>query len=294
MPHTSFLNTTTTSTFANSSTTLPRAGEPASLSLTTTPHDLSLFGRAILSSRLLSPSDTRRWLKPHTSTSNLRNAVGAPWEIYHFSTNATAPVIDIYTKTGAIGRYAAYFGLAPTHDVGFAILAHDAAGAPDLNAHADVALGALLAVDAVGRAQAKQELAGTYRGTANSSILVSETGEEDPGLAVERFVVEGVDWRARLAVLSGVADAADLDFRLYPTNLREVGEGGAVRQVFRAVFQDKSAPVDQGTPTCVTWMDVDSLKWKGKALDTFVFEVGGKGNATSITVPAFGVELWRR
>jgi hypothetical protein len=95
-----------------------------------------------LTSELLPPATSRRWLKPFTSTSNLRNAVGRPWEIYHYSTLPTDPVIDVYMKTGSVGRYSSHFGLVPSHDVGFAILAVDSQReAPDLNAYADVTLG---------------------------------------------------------------------------------------------------------------------------------------------------------
>ena len=117
-------------------------GEPASLGLHSTISDLATAGRAMLTSKLLPPSTTRRWLKPFTSTSKLRNAVGRPWEIYHYGNSPTDPIIDIYTKTGSIGRYSSYFGLVPSHDVGFVILAIDThQEAPDLNAYADITLG---------------------------------------------------------------------------------------------------------------------------------------------------------
>jgi len=117
-------------------------GEPASFGLLSTISDLVTIGRAILTSKLLAPSTTRRWLKPFTSTSNLRNAVGRPWEIYHYGNSPTDPVIDIYTKTGSIGRYSSYFGLVPSHNVGFVILAVDTnQEAPDLNTYADITLG---------------------------------------------------------------------------------------------------------------------------------------------------------
>lgn len=117
-------------------------GEQASLGLLSTISDLATLGHAMLTSKLLPAAVTRRWLKPFTSTSNLRNSVGRPWEIYHYGTLPTDPVIDIYTKTGTLGRYSSYFGLVPSHDVGFAILAVDQGSeAPDMNAYADVTIG---------------------------------------------------------------------------------------------------------------------------------------------------------
>lgn len=117
-------------------------GEPAALGLVSTISDLAALGHAMLTSEILPAAITRRWMKPFTSTSNLRNSVGRPWEIYHYGTLPTDPVIDIYTKTGTVGRYSSYFGLVPSHDVGFAILAVDQGPeAPDLSAYADITIG---------------------------------------------------------------------------------------------------------------------------------------------------------
>jgi CubicO group peptidase (beta-lactamase class C family) len=128
--------------FGNGLSNTSLDGEQAALGLVSTISDLVKLGRAILTSRLLPSATTRRWLKPFTSTSNLRNAVGRPWEIYHYSTLPTDPVIDIYMKTGSVGRYSSQFGLVPSHDVGFAILAVDSEREePDLNAYADITLG---------------------------------------------------------------------------------------------------------------------------------------------------------
>ncbi|KAL1642897.1 hypothetical protein SLS58_005138 [Diplodia intermedia] len=254
MTRTALLRADDTHTFG---TGLPPAvGEPASLSLISTPHDLSLAGAAMLSSTLLPPGATRRWLSPASATSNLRNAVGRPWEIYHFGTDATDPVVDVYTKTGSIGAYSAYFGLAPDHDVGFSILAYDdgdeeegGGAAPDLNAYADVALEALLAVAALGRKQAGALLAGEYRcadaanANSSSSLVLGETGDADPGLAVESFVVDGADWRARTAALMAVERPADLDFRLYPTNLRAAAADGGLSVVLKSFRGDSEAHV---------------------------------------------------
>jgi CubicO group peptidase (beta-lactamase class C family) len=66
------------SLFGNGLTNSSLQGEPASLGLISTISDLATAGRAMLTFKLLPPSTTRRWLKPFTSTSNLRNAVGRP------------------------------------------------------------------------------------------------------------------------------------------------------------------------------------------------------------------------
>jgi CubicO group peptidase (beta-lactamase class C family) len=120
------------------------AGEKAALGLISTISDLSELGRSILTSAILPRDTTRRWLKPFASTSNLRTAVGRPWEIYHYSTAPTDAITDVYTKSGTVGKYSSYFGLVPSYDVGFAILAVESGSeAPDLNAYADITLGGL-------------------------------------------------------------------------------------------------------------------------------------------------------
>jgi hypothetical protein len=43
--------------------------------------DLSTLGRAILSSKLIKPSLTRRWLNPVTFASDFLASVGAPWGV---------------------------------------------------------------------------------------------------------------------------------------------------------------------------------------------------------------------
>lgn len=99
----------------------------------------------MLSSTLLPSATTRRWLHPGMDTSNLRNGVGRPWEVYRAG-SATLPILDVLTKSGNIGQYASYFGLVPDLGAGFAILAHDstvADGKLDLNVYADIVSEAL-------------------------------------------------------------------------------------------------------------------------------------------------------
>ena len=141
LKHTHFLNSKS-QLFGDGISNVSLNGEQAALGLASTISDLAKLGRSILTSAILPPATTRRWLKPFASTSNLRNAVGRPWEIYHYSATPTDPVTDVYTKSGTVGRYSSYFGLVPSYDVGFAILAVDSGEeAPDLNAYADIALG---------------------------------------------------------------------------------------------------------------------------------------------------------
>ncbi|KAK4897614.1 hypothetical protein LTR27_004760 [Elasticomyces elasticus] len=260
---------------ANSSS----VGEPAALGLYSSIRDLSKLGRSILTSSLLTPAQTRRWLKPISSTSNLRNAVGRPWEIYHYSKTPTDPIIDIYTKLGTIGNYSSYFGLVPAYDIGFAIAAQDDTGAPDLNAYADMALVALDALDKLARAQANDNLAGTFT-RPGENITVQLTGD-DAGLAVTELFNGDRDVLGTLAHDAGIASVKNLDLRIYPKNRME-WLGGWTSQSFQGVLQDKSALVDAGTPTCISWKTIGLLPLK-----EFVFEISGDGKAQNLVYAGF-------
>ena len=254
--------------------------------------DLSTAGKAILNSTLLPQAQTDRWLKPVTHTSNPANSVGYPWIIYSSGDYPNTSMVDIYTYYSSISQYSSYIGLVPDYNVGFTVLAADSVSAPDLNAHADIIGDIILpALMKMAVKQAGAQFGGQYTCSSgfNSSITVSV--DELPGMIVERFVSNGTDFRKTLASFIGVEDPDALSIRLYPTRLvSQTGSGGS-RVAFRAVLQDKNELADAGTPTCVSWMDVDKLKYQGRALDSFVFEVDGDGNAVGIEVSALELQL---
>ena len=248
--------------FASKDLKLTQKGDPGASSLISTVADLARAGNALLSARLLPPAATRRWLRHGADTSNLRNGAGRPWETYRAGRAAVAPVVDVWTKSGHLGpHYASYFGLVPDFDVGFAVLAHDGGvrdgSRPlDLNVYADVVGEALGPLRSMAAAETVARYAGTYRGGHDGSMAVLNVTKDGPGLAVQVLRVGGVDVRAEAARRLGLRSVSDLDFRLYPSNVREQGSLGSD---FVAVFQDRSAPVDMGTPTCITWQEVGSL-----------------------------------
>jgi len=95
------------------------------------------------------------------------------------------------------------------------------------------------------------------------------------------------DVRARIAKLKGINPEALL-FRLYPTNLQEDG-----KLSFRAIWQDRNALAGAGTPTYVSWMDIEDLVYGGESLDEFVFELGADGRAEAVEIPALRATLQR-
>lgn len=257
--------------------------------------DLSTAGKAILNSTLLPRTQTNRWLKPVSHTSNPANSLGYPWIVYSSGDYPSTSMVDIYTYYSSIGQYSSYIGLVPDYNVGFTVLAADSVSAPDLNAHADIIGDVILpALMKTAVTQAGARFGGQYTAASglNSSITVSV--DELPGMFVDKFVSNGTDFRKTLASLIGVEDPEALSIRLYPTGLVSETASGGSRVSFRAVLQDKNELADADTPTCVSWMDVDKFKYQGIALDLFVFEVHADGNAVGVEIPGLELHLNRK
>jgi hypothetical protein len=255
-------------------------------------NDLSKAGHAILNSSLLSQVSTNRWLKPISQTSNIADDIGAPFSIFRatLTGKSTGALVPIYTQFGTQGLYSSYFGLATDWGVGFVILSADTVAAADLNAHADLVSQYLLpALEKTAIQQASLNYAGNYT-SGDSTLLIKVDGLS--GLSLTNWTSASKDVRAAFAELNSIPPAT-LDFRLYPTNIIDKTAQGS-RKAFRAVFQDVAAPVDAGTPTCITWMSsVDKFVYNGLSLDEFVFEVDEKGVAMGVGVPAFNFTLKR-
>lgn len=236
----------------------------------------------MLASDLLPPAVTRRWLKSHADTSNLRNGVGRPWEVYRAG-DSIRPIVDALTKAGTVGKYASYFGLTTDFNAGFAILAHDSSVEDrklDLNVHADIVsevLGYLLQIAA---AETGARYAGKFEG--KDSHAAFNTTDDGHGVAVQTLVINGVDIKNRIAQKLGIK-AKDLDFRIYPTNVEDESQ-----QQFVAVFQDSSALIDMGTPTCITWQEI------GADVEIYVrFNLDKEGNAVAFEIPQLDVKMDR-
>ncbi|KAK5094147.1 hypothetical protein LTR70_004281 [Exophiala xenobiotica] len=137
----------------------------AATGLFSTITDLSIIGRSILRSSLLPMPTTNRWLKPHSYTSNPRNGVGMPFDIYTPTLTGTVvgPITEIFTKLGPNGLYSPYFGLVPDYGVGFVVLSADTNQAADLNAYADLIAEYLLpTMEQTAAAEATIKYAGDY------------------------------------------------------------------------------------------------------------------------------------
>ena len=166
--------------------------------------------------------------------------------------------------------------------------------APDLNAIADLVLGGLLQIDELGRIEAKETIAGTCHapGQGNSTLRLEITGEV-PGITVSTLNMGSTDWLASIALQAGMSKTAYLDMRLYPTNLEHRLSDHQKQQVFQAVIADKSALVDAGTPTCVSWNTIDVLERAGEPLDRFIIGFDNQGVAAAVIWSALGYRYER-
>ncbi|KAF1952754.1 beta-lactamase/transpeptidase-like protein [Byssothecium circinans] len=257
-------------------------------------NDLAKMGRSMLKSTFLSPNTTRAWLKPTAFISDLRGAVGRPWEIYRVDTKAARGVIDVYGKGGDYGpSYSTWFGLVPDYDVGFIVGVGGKGNKRWLTTQiADILFPAL---EEAARLETDAAYAGSYKvaanGTASKITLTTEAGM--PGLGVTEFTSRGVDVLEALGQVYGVPASTE-NFRLFPTNLeRSVGDGTtevAWRGVVNAAF-----PNEQQSPwgACTAWFNVDGLAYGHYSLDSIVFTLGADGKVTKIRPRAFKVDYLR-
>lgn len=65
--------------------------------------DMVKLGQSILNNTQLSPTSTRRWLKPWTHTAVWQQAVGLAWEIARWPVGDR--IVDVYAKQGDFGKY---------------------------------------------------------------------------------------------------------------------------------------------------------------------------------------------
>jgi CubicO group peptidase (beta-lactamase class C family) len=276
---------------------LPLGDETAAGGMYSSSSDLTTIGRSILSSSLISPAQTRRWMKPHGLLSQSNAAVGAPWEIYRLELSPNNRIIDLYTKNGDIGSYSAVFVLSPDWDVGFNVLT---AGPIPKSVIANSRILAALVSDAVfpavenvAKEEADTGFAGTYIAGdegLNSSITV--VTDEKPGLGVSRWISNGTDMLS--APVEEAAIAAP-SVRLYPTGLKTDVGNGETEVGFRAVFEDLNVNPIGGIfgNRCESWVDADSTYWGAVGTDEFLVTIGADGKARSVTPRALMVELVR-
>ncbi|KAJ7806909.1 putative beta-lactamase, partial [Mycena leptocephala] len=249
--------------------------------------DIAKLGRAILNSTLLSPAQTRRWLKPHSHTASLTYSVGAPWEIQRLILPLENRVVDVYTKNGDLGSYFAFFALIPEYGVGFAALGASADGGAPLDVTVVSSLigdNFVPVLEDAARAEAEARFAGTFAAAGLNSSITLNTEAGRPGLGVSRWISNGTDMLVTL-------ETSPFTVRLYPTTLFSDS-----RYAFRAVYEetfDNTGPAPAFQDRCVTWGGVDTPTYGTVAFDDFVFELGEDGVAVSVEPRFLRVGLQR-
>ncbi|KAK8031994.1 beta-lactamase/transpeptidase-like protein [Apiospora arundinis] len=261
-------------------------------------NDLSSLGRAILSSRLISGGQTRRWLKPAILTSDLREGVSYPWGVKRIPLSnggGGSRITDAYNKAGSINAYSSLIILLPDYDVGITVLL--AGGWPG-NANWNIAdaIGQTLvpALEEAARMEAEAMYAGTYSSSNSSSdansaslnstiVLSTESGR--PGLGIDRWISNGTDMvpvAIRYTLNYNVTGPA---LRLYPTGLEKRNEDGSRKVAFKAMIQDRGATdhaSDMFSTNCGTWVGQTTAVYASMPLDQFVFHVDADGGVKSI------------
>lgn len=262
------------------------------------PNDLSAIGRAILSSKLIRPSLTHRWLNPVTFSADYVASVGSPWGVRRYQlAKDTQPhrTLSLFTKAGTFRKYTSFITLLKEFGLGFTIMV---AGDPALSNFqgADILGAALIpAYDAVARDEANQLFSGVYiarhAGTLDSDInswLTVSTDPNKPGLGVGPWIINGTNMVDTAVKLQSGSDSKPLraETRLYYTQIESRTVGGGKNQAWKAVFEDTGGPAF-GRPLfstdCGSWVGVTGITYGSLPLDEFIFSFDSSGKVVSIT-----------
>ena len=272
--------------------------------------DILAFGDAILTNKLLSTVQTRKWLKPASHTSSWGMSIGAPWEIMR-SDNITSDkrIVDVYTKSGDLGLYHAMLALIPDYDIVISILTGGAevSYTPFLNV---VIKGLVPAIEQAGREEVSSEngLTGTYVDHESNSNLTLSL-DDGPGLVIDSFNVRGFDVMHHVSSYSSGAVMGEtfpppadeyVDGRLYPTNITgEQGPDGTNQTAWRAVFEttppEQRAAMDtmgfNKDQSCMSWASLDRSAYNFASLWEFRFVLDNDGSVEGIRNDAFDINL---
>ncbi|KAF4943426.1 hypothetical protein FGADI_13415 [Fusarium gaditjirri] len=254
--------------------------------------DLRRIGQSILTYEMLSPSQTRRWMKPLSFTADPEVAVGAPWEIARV-TSTNNRTSWMYTKGGQLGMYNSLMALLPDWGVGLTVLAAGT-GASGVVGMVPGAIASKLvpALEQAAKRQARQNYNGRYGDERNG--LTVAVKDNLPGLGVTSWSSDGRDMfdSIRLIVSGSSIGSGNVSMRLYPTGLQKQTDGKARLESWRAVYEI----IDAASPSssyCASWFSIDSVTYGGVSIDEFVIDLSADGTSQGITISAFDTRLER-
>ncbi|KAI0108121.1 beta-lactamase/transpeptidase-like protein [Daldinia grandis] len=261
--------------------------------------DLLTFGQAILTYKLLSPPQTRQWLKPVALTSSSGLFIGAPWEIARGDKlTSDQRLIDVYSKAGDLGTHHAMFSLIPDYDLVVSVLiAGPKAGPGTAQIISSLVTQLLLpAIEDAGKEDAFARFAGTYRDEKSDSSITLAIDNDGPGLSVADWTVRGEDVRGHWLryLTSPTDDTAGMyvSMRLYPSGLSTNS-----RTAWRAVAQlgmpeqlvQMEALLFWPQGSCLTWALMDRAVYEFGALDEIIFNlVDTEAGSTAASVGLVG------
>ncbi|KAF2996923.1 hypothetical protein E8E13_006113 [Curvularia kusanoi] len=229
-------------------------------------NDISKLGHAILSSKLIKPSLTRRWLNPVTFSSDFSASVGAPWGIRRIPLGPIEQPfrsISAYTKAGTFRHYTAFLSLLKEYNLGFTIMMAGKSLVSNFMIADTLGASLIPAYDAVARDEADSIYSGVYvsygaNAMPNSSLIIS-TDPRKPGLGLSSWISNGTNMVEKAIQLSTGSSSLALnpEARLYYTQLETKAKNGKKRQAWKAVFEDTGAPTPSGpllfSTVCGSW-----------------------------------------
>ncbi|XXH03800.1 hypothetical protein Hte_010206 [Hypoxylon texense] len=266
--------------------------------------DILAFSEAILTNKLLPPTQTRWWLKPVTFTSSLGIFIGAPWEFIR-ADNVTSDqrLVDFYTKEGDLGTYHAILVMIPDYDLVASILTSGPESSSSIVQllFSQTITSLLPAIETAGKDEAQAVFAGTYVDEETNSTLTLQVDDEGPGLNITEWTVRGMDvpshWLNYLSAISSSLPEIHVSMRLYPSGL-VAGSKTAWRVAIDLGTPEEIAQADaqlfwsQGS--CLAWATMDRAVYEFGALDEMVFSLSDTesgGAATSVELVGFRATL---
>ncbi|KAM0431865.1 hypothetical protein ACHAPT_005117 [Fusarium lateritium] len=268
-------------------------------------NDLHAFGDALLRHELLSPVDTRKWMKPRTSTSSEGTLLGEAWEIFRSNkVTKDGRLIEFYTKAGDVITYHSLLVIVPDYDIVITILG----AGPKVDflviqkIFNTIAKELLPAIEEAGKEESQKSYAGTYTDEATNSTLTLSLDDE-PGFSVTNWTVRGVDVIGTYLGVNLIPQIPPppglVRFRLYPTNLTTENQSS-----WRAIpavgtpeeIEEGASEFVWPDAACNTWAAVDRLVYQLLSQDHFVFTESKKDGdkyATELELVGYGVTLKR-
>ncbi|KAH8657601.1 beta-lactamase/transpeptidase-like protein [Tricladium varicosporioides] len=260
------------------------------------PKDITTIGRSILTSSLLRPSLTRRWMKPMSLVSDPSTAVGAPWEIKRITLPKTGRIVDLYAKTGDFAGFSSILILVPDWNIGITLVAAGTKTTFNLAVLGSMVSDLFLpAVEDAAREEANENLTGTFSSTSKNlnSTLTLTTSPTLPGLILTTYISNSTNFLVSPTSATSIISSPSM--RLYPTGLKQIKADGCTVLGFRVVDEDLEAPTVTGAfgVECSAWMMVDGLYWGTVGTDEFLVTVDKEGRTVSVEPRALRVVLER-